>query len=263
MSRLWSDYVVGKQSYSQLKKKYFLSVPTIVKHLDSVPFCLPTVRNQSLVLLADCVYFAHDFGVCVLRDSYTKENVWWQFVVKEEISVYCSGIRKLQEQGNKILGLVTDARNLSLGEVFPTIPVQMCQFHQIAIVRRRLTSKPRLDASKELKLLADNLTKLNEVKFNFIFEAWCNKWKEFLEEKTIDPVTKKWFFTHKRIRQARYSIRHHSKNLFIYLKHKHIKIPNTNNSIEATFTHLKDKVRLHRGLKLTRKLKLIHQILSN
>ncbi|MBI2465316.1 hypothetical protein HYV64_04190, partial [Candidatus Shapirobacteria bacterium] len=36
---------------------------------------------------------------------------------------------------------------------------------------------------------------------------------------------------------------------------------NTNNSLEGSFAHLKDKVRLHRGLKTKRKMKLINQIL--
>ena len=30
------------------------------------------------------------------------------------------------------------------------IPVQMCNFHQVAIVRRYLTKKPKMQASKEL-----------------------------------------------------------------------------------------------------------------
>ena len=60
------------------------------------------------------------------------------------------------------------------------------------------------------------------------------------------------------------AIEEDESNLDIYQslsKQYKIKFPNTNNSLEGSFAHLKDKVRLHRGLKLNRKLKLINQIL--
>ena len=38
-------------------------------------------------------------------------------------------------------------------------------------------------------------------------------------------------------------------------------MPNTSNSLDGTFSHLKDKVRIHRGLKMDRKKKLIEELL--
>jgi len=34
-------------------------------------------------------------------------------------------------------------------EIFSNRPVQMCHFHQVAIVRRYLTSRPKLEAAQE------------------------------------------------------------------------------------------------------------------
>ncbi|MEZ4907962.1 MAG: hypothetical protein R2771_10085 [Saprospiraceae bacterium] len=39
--------------------------------------------------------------------------------------------------------------------MFKDIPVQMCQFHQSAIIRRYLTRRPKLEASCELMEIMD------------------------------------------------------------------------------------------------------------
>ena len=139
----------------------------------------------------------------------------------------------------------------------------MCQFHQIAIIKRYLTTNPKLLASQQLKQIAELLPKLTEEKFVRLLDAWYSKWSDFLNEKTRIAGTKKWFYTHKRTRSAYRSLRANLPYLFTYqrLRKQGINCPNTNNSLEGSFAHLKDKVRLHRGLKLNRKLKLINQIL--
>lgn len=47
-------------------------------------------------------------------------------------------------------------------------PVQVCQFHMIAIVMRKLRKKHQSQASKKLKIIAKIL--LESSKMNFIFE---------------------------------------------------------------------------------------------
>ncbi|MEW6408460.1 MAG: hypothetical protein AB1465_07440, partial [Patescibacteria group bacterium] len=50
--------------------------------------------------------------------------------------------------------------------------------------------------------------------------------------------------------------------LYTYQKYPELNIPNTTNSLDGTFSHLKDMLRIHRGLKRTQKLKMIDEILS-
>lgn len=140
----------------------------------------------------------------------------------------------------------------------------MCHFHQLAIIKRYLTSKPKLLPSKQLKQIAELLPETTEEKFIVLLEAWYFRWSDFLKEKTTVPGSKKWFYTHRKTRSAYRSLKTNLPFLFTYqrLKKQGINCPNTNNSLEGSFAHLKDKVRLHRGLKLKRKLKLINQILA-
>jgi hypothetical protein len=194
----------------------------------------------------------------------SKKNLLWYFSETENLDLVIKGINELINQKLTILMIVCDGKNLHLSSYFPEIPFQMCQFHQVAIIKRYLTSNPKLLASQQLKQIAELLPKTTEQKFIQLLDAWYSRWSGFLKEKTKVTDTKRWFYTHKRTRSAYRSLITNLSYLFTYQrlsKQYRLKLPNTNNSLEGSFAHLKDKVRLHRGLKLTRKLKLINQIL--
>ena len=46
--------------------------------------------------------------------------------------------------------------------MFADIPIQMCHFHQVAIITRYLTRKSKLEAGKELREIILSLTKSNK-----------------------------------------------------------------------------------------------------
>lgn len=262
-AKIWNDYVFGKQSYQQLKDRYQLSIPTLKKKFEKINFNYPVVKPRKVVLGIDTCFYGHEFGVTVFRGLIKKVDLLWRFVNTENQETYVSGIEELRSRGWNILCLVVDGKNLNLGEKL-NIPIQMCHFHQLAIIKRYLTTDPKLLASKQLKQIAELLPKTTETKFTTLLDAWYQRWSDFLKEKTKIPGTKKWFYTHKRTRSAYRSLITNLPFLFTYqrLRKRGINCPNTNNSLEGSFAHLKDKVRLHRGLKLNRKLKLINQILA-
>jgi hypothetical protein len=59
------------------------------------------------------------------------------------------GIEALKSQGFRIYGVVIDGMR-GLPQALKPIRVQMCQFHQMLIVRRYLTLDPDIEASKKL-----------------------------------------------------------------------------------------------------------------
>jgi hypothetical protein len=261
--KIWNDYVFGKQSYQQLSNKHKLTIKTIRKRIDNVGFNASIIKPGKVVLGIDTCFYGHEFGVSVFRGLIKKVNLLWRFVNTETQDTYISGIEELRLKGWVILCLVVDGKNLSLGEKL-NLPVQMCHFHQLAIIKRYLTSNPKLIASQQLKLIAELLPRTIEKKFQVLLDAWYFRWSDFLKEKTKVHGTSRWFYTHKRTRSAYRSLRANEPYLFTFerLRKQGINCPKTNNSLEGSFAHLKDKVRLHRGLKLNRKLKLINQILA-
>jgi hypothetical protein len=146
--------------------------------------------------------------------------------------------------------------------VFRDIPVQLCQFHQVAIVRRYLTSRPKLPAAQELRAIALALSTMSEKVFIDLLALWYKRWEQFLKERTYAPNSRRWQYTHRRIRSAYRSLKTNAPYLFTYQKYPHLHIPNTTNSIDGFFSKLKHLLNTHRGLTVQRRYKLIQEILG-
>lgn len=146
--------------------------------------------------------------------------------------------------------------------VFHDLPIQMCHFHQKAIITRRLTRRPKLQAGKELRELIKHLCSAEEKWFTQSLSEWHTKWQDFLKERTVDSETGRWHYTHKRLRSAYRSLKTNLPYLFTYKRHPELKIPNTTNSLDGMFAHLKELIQLHRGLKPDLKRKIVLEILS-
>jgi len=138
----------------------------------------------------------------------------------------------------------------------------MCHFHQKMIVRRYLTCQPKLQPAIEFGNIMKLLCFITKPDFEKEVGAWYSRWQTFLKERTINPFTGKWFYTHKRIRSAYRSIKTNMPYLFTYLKYPEMNIPNTTNHLDGSFTHLKTLLRVHRGLKKELKLKIIGDYLD-
>jgi hypothetical protein len=197
----------------------------------------------------------------VFREMRTHRNIHWQFVRHETLEEYVSGIKHLETNGWNVLGIACDGKR-GLFSAFGNTPVQMCQFHQAAIVRRYLTNSPKLDAAKELKSIVETLTKCGKEEFVSLLDAWHKKWKDFLAEKTHSLATGGWFYTHRTLRSAIRSLKTNIPYLFTYLDHPELNIPNTTNSLESIFSQIKKKIRVHPGLKIDRKIKIIKELLN-
>ena len=208
----------------------------------------------------DTSYFG-SFGVMEFRDYYRKENILWKYIAREKLDDYVDGINELKEADWDILGIVCDGKR-GLFTAFGTMPVQMCQYHQIAIVTRYITKRPKLEAGKDLKELMKLLTITDKESFTGALEEWHYKWNDFLKEKTFNPETKKWHYTPRKNRSAYRSLKTNLPYLFTWYDHPELHILNITNSLAGVFSNHKNKVRVHAGLKTQRKIKLINELLS-
>jgi hypothetical protein len=190
-----------------------------------------------------------------------KENLLKYYVKHETNSAYIKGIETLKNQGFTILAIVCDGRK-GLIQSFENIPVQMCQFHQSAIIRRYLTKNPKLQAAQELLKVVDLMSKTDKESFVGALGLWFDKWKDFTNERSINPNTKKSFYTHKKLRSAYRSLNNNLPWLFTWYDNFELKIPNTTNAIDGHFADLKNKLRNHNGLSKQRKIKFIDEFLK-
>lgn len=239
-----------------------MSLKTVRKRLSEVKVTNPSIKPRSIVVLMDTTYFGRVFSVVVFRDYLERRNLYWKFVKYETVDEYKFGIDHLKALGFEIKAIVCDGRR-GIFQSFKDVPVQMCQFHQVMIVRRYLTGNPKLEASIELSRITSKLSKTDEASFKGMLEKWYQKFGDFLRERTINVETGKWYYTHKRLRSAYLSLIHNLEYLFTYQRHPELGIPNTTNSLEGIFTDVKTNVRVHKGLQQKRKMKLIEEILKN
>lgn len=204
----------------------------------------------------DTTYWGRGFGVMLFKDALTKENLLKYYVKNETNALYVQGINELKYLGFEILGIVCDGRK-GLTQSFKDIPVQMCQFHQSSIIRRYLTTKPKLKAAQELMMVVDLMKQTDKESFVGALGIWFENWKDFLNERTVNPLTNKSFYTHKRLRSAYRSLKNNLPWLFTWYDYFELKIPNTTNAIDGHFADLKNKLRNHNGLSKERKMKFI------
>ncbi len=215
-----------------------------------------------MVAVMDCVFFGRTNGYLVVRDPHRKENVYWSEIERETLNEYMCARDTLESLGFIILAVVADGKP-GLKPLYKKLPVQMCHFHQKAIITRYLTMRPKLEAGKELRKLVHSLLETDEESFTQELATWHEKWREFLAEKTVNQETGRWHYTHKRLRSAYRSLNTNLPYLFTYRKYPELCIPNTTNGLEGSFAYLKELVRVHRGSKPDLKRKIINSILQN
>lgn len=256
---LWNKYCFWKQNYKELSEEYGVSIKKIQHMLDKYRFIPPQITPTKIVLLMDTTYF-WDVWVMAFKEANSDNIIHFKLVRNENNYSYREWVRELEKQWWEIQAIVCDGRRWLLGW-FEDIPTQMCQFHQVAILRRYITKKPILEANKDLKRLWSLLVQTDRETFEYELENYYRKHESFLKEKRVN---KKWRFeyTHKRTRSAYFSLKRNLKYLFTWYDYYWvIDIPNTTNALEWVFGHLKVKVSLHRGLKKERKIKLILSLL--
>jgi len=139
---------------------------------------------------------------------------------------------------------------------YPSIPIQLCQFHQAQIVRRYTTNNPKTACGRALKELMVHLTQTNEEVFTSLLETLHEIYSDFLKERNDQGQ-----FKHRRLRSAFRSLKSNLPYLFAYKKYPELGIPNTTNTCDGSFAHWKQKVKIHRGLRKKRRNQMINYLL--
>lgn len=256
----------GKQTLRELSEQEKVSKLSLKQRFEKIKLPQKTHNPRPVPIVVDCTFFGTkettQWGVIVFRDSNEGENLWWRFIDDEKIRYYLQGREALLELGYEIQSVTLDGFR-GLASTFSNYPVQFCHFHQKQIIRRYVTKNPRLVAGVELKEVVEMLGEVPQIEFSRYLQAYINYHRDFLNQKTTDPLTGEQTYTHARLRSAIRSLLTNLPNLFTYEKYSEAHIPTTTNSLESHFSHIKDVVRVHRGLKRSVKEKLIETILLN
>lgn len=189
------------------------------------------------------------------RDSNIKMTVLYRLTKGESLRELQEDLLNIKSIGIDIESVTCDgAINIikAVKNVSPETIIQRCTFHISHEIGLWLTKKPKSIAAKELL----ELTKLLSFVDNHseaqlwikAFVDWHRKYEDFINEKSTDEDTGRWWYKHKLLHRSATHIKRALPYMFNYTINQNI--PKTSNSIESFFGHLKDHLRLHRGLSI-------------
>ncbi|MEQ3362147.1 IS1249 family transposase [Raoultibacter massiliensis] len=147
--------------------------------------------------------------------------------------------------------------------MWPETRIQRCTFHVFRQVRRCTTSRPKLQAGKELYGLARDLLKARDAdaaaKWLAGYAEWCAKWESFLREFAFKDGKRQ--YVHRELRKARRALNGlvQTGTLFTFIEiaeERGGEWDSTSNVIEGGVNaRLREMVRNHRGLSRMRRVK--------
>lgn len=260
-AKVFNSYLFEKQTKVQLQRKVGISLNTVTKILDNHTVKEKIHQPREVTVIMDATYFGRRNGVLVVRDPKQKESLHCHEIVSETKIEYQKARDDLESLGYTIKAVVLDGKR-GIPSVFKDIPVQICQFHQWQIVRRKLTLKPKFEAHQVLLSIGRQISKVNQNELKRMLDVFVKHYQNDLNEKTYILGTKYWRYTHAKLRSAYGSLIHNLPYLYTYQKYPELNIPNTTNSLDGFFNALKSHVNIHRGLRLDRRYKIIRNYLK-
>ena len=249
-------YLVRDSGYSQSKIQRIFN-----QYLNSAP--VVEIRSKTRVhLLIDGSYFPNGLCLILYYDHNLRYVQLYRETNQEKYTEIKEDLQNLKKLGVDVYSVTCDGHKSilkSIKKVFPNAIIQRCLVHIKRQVRNYLSSKPKLEQSASLLKLSNQITSIKSIEdSNIWLGAFFNWYKinhEFINQKTQSQNTGRFWYTHKNLHAAFSLLENAIPNMFNYLDDE--QIPNTTNRIENYFTHLKDKLRIHRGLRFEAKKNFI------
>jgi transposase-like protein len=162
-------------------------------------------------------------------------------------------LRNILSTGIEIESVTCDgAPNIlkAVREVCKEAILQRCRVHIAMEIETWLTRNPKTEPARELLAMVRTIYRVETGEQAQVwlkgFVDWYDKHSAFINEKTVDEDSGRWWFTHKMLRRSASHIQRAIPDMFSYTMCANI--PKSSNSIESFFGHLKDNLRVHRGL---------------
>ncbi len=227
------------------------------------------MKRSKVHLRIDATYFQQFCLLCYQdhEDGYTQLI---RFSDGEHFLEIKEDLDNLIKLGVQVESITTDGHKSILKAIkksLPDVTVQRCLVHIQRMCLLWLTRFPKHLAGVELRQLVLMLLQIKTqndcLYWTKELEHWYKQHKEYLQEKTYNENTGRYWYTHKLLRRSYFTIKRALPNMFHYLADS--KIPSTTNGIEGFFSHLKNHLDLHRGLTAKHRINFIkwYMYLSN
>jgi hypothetical protein len=204
-------------------------------------------------LLIDATYFPNNICLVIYYQSDIKYTQLYRITDNEYFVEIREDLENIRNLGIHVKSVTCDGHKAILKavrNVFPNAVIQRCIVHVKRQCRIWLTQNPKTSIGYDLLRIVNKLTSINTIEsanqWILSLNGWYEVNKSFLEEKTFNHLTGRYWYKHKMLRRTMTLIQKALPDLFRYLNDPGI--PSTTNRIEGFFAHLKEKLQLHRGL---------------
>jgi AraC-like DNA-binding protein len=262
---IWfKKWILERQTYKTLSRDSGLSISTLKRIFYALLEQSPQVKilkRSSVHLRMDATYFQQFCLLCYQdhKDGYTQLI---RFTDGEHYQEIKEDLDNLIRLGVQIESVTTDGHKSILKAIkksLPSVLVRRCLVHIQRMCLLWLTRFPKHLAAIELRRLVLMLLyiKTNNDRLYWIKKLihWYEQHKNYLQEKTYNEKTGRYWYTHKLVRRSYFTIKRALPNMFHYLSNP--QIPSSTNGIEGFFGHLKNHLDLHRGLTVKNRINFI------
>jgi hypothetical protein len=251
----FKKWVLERQTYKTLSRDSGLCNRTLQRIFYAFLKQSPQVKiikRNGVHLRMDATYFKQVCLVCYQdhEDGYTQLI---RVTDGEHYTEIKEDLNNLIRLGVHIESITTDGHKSALKAIkkaLPDVTVQRCLVHIQRMCLLWLTRFPKHQAGIELRELVLMLLKIKTPNDRIYWigqlELWYKIHQDYLQQKTYNEKTGRYWYTHKLLRRSYFTIKRALPNMFHYLINS--KIPSTTNGIEGFFSHLKNHLDLHRGL---------------
>jgi Transposase, Mutator family len=262
---IWfKKWILERQTYSTISRDSGLSIRSLQRlfysYLNRSPE-VKIIKRNYVHLRMDATYFKQFCVLCYQDD----EDGYTQLIRVtdgEHFSEIKEDLDNLIKLGVHIESITTDGNKSALKAIkksLPDVTVQRCLVHIQRMCLLWLTRFPKHQAGIELRALVLMLLKIKSHNDRLYWinqlAIWYDQHKDYLQEKTFNENTGRYWYKHKLLRRSYFTIRRALPNMFQYLTNH--KIPATTNGIEGYFGHLKNHLDLHRGLTIKHRINFI------
>jgi hypothetical protein len=196
-----------------------------------------------------------DHCLILYRDSDLKTTIYYSFAETEDEYAIIKDLQALKTMRLRISSFTSDGSEDIIRAIkycYPHIDRQRCVVHIERECLSWLTQHPKTSAGITLRRLVcqiSHITTSNDKLFWIKqIREWYDVYEEFIKQKTINKETGEMTYTHDNVRRTYIHIKRALPNMFKYIDNP--SIPNNTNSLESFFGHLKDNLRIHRGMSI-------------
>lgn len=263
---MWFEkWVIERCTLKQLSSRSGYSIRSLNRYFYQYlqePPVLSVYPSERVNLLIDGTYFNDDLCLILYRDNTIKFTQLYRLTDGEWFEELSEDLANLLQLGVQIESITCDGHKAllkAIKDVCPQVTLQRCLVHIQRMCLIWLSARPKSEAGKELRKI---VSQLHLIEDNLQRDYWLVsllKWhdthKDYIREKSINPETGRYWYTHKMVRRAFMVIKRALPDMFRYLENK--RIPKSTNGLESFFGHLKGHVNVHRGLSLLHRRQFI------